>query len=204
MKMVSRIAAGLAVAAGAWTASAQDVAEGQWINLFDGETTFGWTQIGDVKWSVAEGVLTGEDGNGGKRPGADGELGDGPAVGEHESGGGGGEGLDGALGAGVLGVAFEEFEEQDGEEGWGDHGEVAGECASGAVDVVADADEESAVGTGAHAGDGDGGGELGVGDGVMGDDEVLADGGECSAAGEGGEGGFEEDEVEGEGGHSPF
>jgi hypothetical protein len=65
MKMVSRIAAGLAVAAGAWTASAQDVAEGQWINLFDGETTFGWTQIGDVKWSVAEGVLTGEDGNGG-------------------------------------------------------------------------------------------------------------------------------------------
>ncbi len=131
----------------------------------------------------------------------DGELGDGPAVGEHEAGGGGGEGLDGALGAGVVGAAFEEFEEGDGEEGWGDHGEVAGEGAGGAVDVVADADEEGAVGTGAHAGDGDGGGELGVGDDVAGDDEVLADGGEGGAAGEGGEGGFEEEEVEGEGTH---
>ena len=128
-------------------------------------------------------------------------MGDGPAVGEHESGGGGGEGLDGALGAGVLGVAFEEFEKQDGEEGWGDHGEVAGEGAGGAFDIVADANDEGAVGTGAHAGDGDGGGELGVGDGVMGYDEVLADGGEGGAAGEGGEGGFEEEEVEGEGAH---
>jgi hypothetical protein len=45
---------------------------------------------------------------------------------------------------------------------------------------------------------------LGVGDGVMGDDEVLADGREGGAAGEGGEGGFEEEEVEGECGHSPF
>lgn len=66
MKTISRIAAGIAVAAaGAWSASAQDVAEGQWINLFDGESTFGWTRFGDINWAVAEGALKGSDGNGG-------------------------------------------------------------------------------------------------------------------------------------------
>ena len=27
---------------------AQTVAEGEWINLFDGESTYGWTQFGDA------------------------------------------------------------------------------------------------------------------------------------------------------------
>ena len=40
-------------------------ADGQWINLFDGETTFGWADLGDVSWSVKDGVLTGEEGTGG-------------------------------------------------------------------------------------------------------------------------------------------
>ncbi len=65
MKRASRIAAGLLLAAAANVAQAQDVAEGQWINLFDGETTFGWTAFGDIQWSVAEGELKGESGNGG-------------------------------------------------------------------------------------------------------------------------------------------
>ena len=64
MKLAYRMATGLALAAAAVTAQAQDVAEGQWINLYDGETTFGWTQFGDIKWGVAEGALVGEDGNG--------------------------------------------------------------------------------------------------------------------------------------------
>ena len=55
-----------------------DVAEGQWINLFDQETTFGWTNIGDVEWSVQNrlikrnrdtkemnGILTSVNGTGG-------------------------------------------------------------------------------------------------------------------------------------------
>jgi hypothetical protein len=65
MKAMSRMAAGLAVAMAAVAAPAQDVAEGQWINLFDGETTFGWSSLGDAKWSVAEGALVGDDGNAG-------------------------------------------------------------------------------------------------------------------------------------------
>ncbi len=43
-------------------AGAADVEEGAWINLFDGESTYGWTAFGDVPWSVADGVLTGTDG----------------------------------------------------------------------------------------------------------------------------------------------
>jgi len=55
-----------AIAAAAMLASGgASAAEGAWINLYDGESTFGWTNVGDVQWSVAEGVLTGEDGNGG-------------------------------------------------------------------------------------------------------------------------------------------
>ena len=64
LKKASRMAAGLLLAA-AGAAQAQEVAEGQWINLFDGESTFGWTQLGDIQWSVAEGALKGESGNGG-------------------------------------------------------------------------------------------------------------------------------------------
>jgi len=41
---------------------ASAVEEGQWFNLFDGESTYGWTAFGDVPWSVSDGVLTGTDG----------------------------------------------------------------------------------------------------------------------------------------------
>lgn len=46
-------------------ASAQDVPEGNWINLFDKESLFGWTPIGDVQWSVADGNLVAAGGSGG-------------------------------------------------------------------------------------------------------------------------------------------
>jgi hypothetical protein len=39
--------------------------EGHWINLFDGETTFGWTAIGDAEWTVNDGTLKGANGTGG-------------------------------------------------------------------------------------------------------------------------------------------
>ncbi|MCX8065105.1 MAG: DUF1080 domain-containing protein [Candidatus Hydrogenedentes bacterium] len=44
---------------------AQGVAEGKWINLFDGESLFGWIPFGDVDWSVVDGVLTATKGGGG-------------------------------------------------------------------------------------------------------------------------------------------
>lgn len=37
----------------------------EWINLFDNETLFGWTQIGDAPWKVAEGNVVCEGGAGG-------------------------------------------------------------------------------------------------------------------------------------------
>lgn len=39
--------------------------DGQWINLFDGETTFGFIETGDVDWQVQDGVLRGAEGTGG-------------------------------------------------------------------------------------------------------------------------------------------
>jgi hypothetical protein len=39
-------------------ALAANVAEGNWINLFDGETTFGWIQFGDVDWKAGDGLLS--------------------------------------------------------------------------------------------------------------------------------------------------
>ncbi|HPO17232.1 MAG TPA: DUF1080 domain-containing protein [Candidatus Hydrogenedentes bacterium] len=47
------------------SAFAQTVAEGQWINLFDKESTFGWLQFGDAQWKVANGELTATEGTGG-------------------------------------------------------------------------------------------------------------------------------------------
>ncbi len=44
--------------------SKEDAAAG-WINLFDGETPFGWNQMGDAQWKVAEGNLVCETGSGG-------------------------------------------------------------------------------------------------------------------------------------------
>lgn len=46
-------------------APAADVAEGNWINLFDGDSLFGWTVFGDVEWEAGDGVLEAEEGNGG-------------------------------------------------------------------------------------------------------------------------------------------
>jgi hypothetical protein len=39
-------------------AQAAEVAEGNWINLFDGETLFGWTSFGNVPWQAGDGVLS--------------------------------------------------------------------------------------------------------------------------------------------------
>ena len=44
-------------------AAAQE--EGHWINLFDGETTYGFSQLGDVPWAVESGALVGANGSGG-------------------------------------------------------------------------------------------------------------------------------------------
>lgn len=44
--------------------SKEEIAEG-WINLFDGETLFGWNSLGDVQWSIADGAIAGENGSGG-------------------------------------------------------------------------------------------------------------------------------------------
>jgi hypothetical protein len=46
-------------------AGAQDVGEGSWLKLFDGETTFGWLTVGEAKWTAADGMLQCEDGAGG-------------------------------------------------------------------------------------------------------------------------------------------
>lgn len=43
----------------------QETAEGGWINLFDGETPFGWTAFGDAHWKAVDGVLVCEEGSGG-------------------------------------------------------------------------------------------------------------------------------------------
>lgn len=53
----------IALAAIAQTAVAVD--EGDWINLFDGESLFGFNQLGDAHWEVKDGVLTCESGTGG-------------------------------------------------------------------------------------------------------------------------------------------
>jgi len=45
------------------TLTPQEVADG-WLLLFDGESTFGWTPRGDVKWEVADGVLCSHAGAG--------------------------------------------------------------------------------------------------------------------------------------------
>lgn len=62
--MKSLLGAVLAVAVFASPAFAQ-VKEGNWINLFDGESLFGWTQFGDAKWEIVDGELRCEAGSGG-------------------------------------------------------------------------------------------------------------------------------------------
>lgn len=41
--------------------SAEEIADG-WVQLFDGETLFGWKPNSDVNWSVADGVITADKG----------------------------------------------------------------------------------------------------------------------------------------------
>lgn len=56
----------LAVAAACLPAAAQDVETGQWINLFDGETLFGWVSVGaDNAWAAQDEVITCASGAGG-------------------------------------------------------------------------------------------------------------------------------------------
>ena len=64
---IQYITAGLVTALAtfsAWSAP-KTVDEGQWINLFDSETTYGWRNIGDVNWTVDNGVLQSAGGTGG-------------------------------------------------------------------------------------------------------------------------------------------
>lgn len=79
--MIKRIAACmLAIALATWCASAtaqrlelpkdlltleQEATAGEWINLFDGETLFGWQVVGDTTWKVTERAATCERGTGG-------------------------------------------------------------------------------------------------------------------------------------------
>ncbi len=49
----------------AGAAVAADVEAGQWINLFDGETLYGWTVFGDGNWAVEEGQIVVKEGDSG-------------------------------------------------------------------------------------------------------------------------------------------
>ena len=44
-------------------ASAEEA--GSWISLFDGETLYGWSALGDVQWKIDEGAITYAEGTGG-------------------------------------------------------------------------------------------------------------------------------------------
>lgn len=55
-------AVGFAMACGA--ATAQNVEQGQWINLFDGESLFGWITQGDAGWEVKEGAIVLDESDG--------------------------------------------------------------------------------------------------------------------------------------------
>ena len=61
--LATAVLAVILLAAGA--AQAQNVAEGGWINLFDGESLYGWTAFGDAGWEVKDGAIVCEKGNSG-------------------------------------------------------------------------------------------------------------------------------------------
>jgi len=65
IRTLSVLLAGSCLALACSTIHAQDVAEGQWINLFDGESLYGWTPVGDGNWEVSDGVLSLTQGNSG-------------------------------------------------------------------------------------------------------------------------------------------
>jgi hypothetical protein len=63
LRLWVRMVCGAAVVlAFAQTAPAQD---GKWINLFDGETLYGWNDLGDAAWAVEDGSLVCDSGTGG-------------------------------------------------------------------------------------------------------------------------------------------
>ncbi len=45
--------------------TAQEIDEGEWIHLFDGESLYGWTVFGDGNWRVEEGVIVMDEGDSG-------------------------------------------------------------------------------------------------------------------------------------------
>ena len=49
---------------GAGVLPVEEAAQG-WISLFDGETLFGWNQIGDAQWEVVDGAMVCQEGTGG-------------------------------------------------------------------------------------------------------------------------------------------
>ena len=56
-----------AITAPAWalkTVTPEEASEG-WISLFDGETLFGWNQLGDVEWKAIGENLVADNGSGG-------------------------------------------------------------------------------------------------------------------------------------------
>jgi hypothetical protein len=56
----------MAIVAAAAPVYAQEVDAGQWINLFDGETLFGWVNTSaDADWQVQDGAITNATGSGG-------------------------------------------------------------------------------------------------------------------------------------------
>ncbi len=61
-RSVFAVALGVAIALSGGV-GAQDIAEGKWINLFDNESLYGWTDFGDANWHVNdEGHLVADDG----------------------------------------------------------------------------------------------------------------------------------------------
>jgi hypothetical protein len=52
----------LVINTAAWS---KTIDEGHWINLFDGETTYGWSELGDVTWAAENGELKTVSGTGG-------------------------------------------------------------------------------------------------------------------------------------------
>lgn len=49
----------------AGAATAQDAIEGKWINLFDGESLYGWNMVGNGNWSVKDGQIELTEGDSG-------------------------------------------------------------------------------------------------------------------------------------------
>lgn len=60
-----RTLAAIAIALTSFASTAAAVDAGNWIDLFDGETLFGWMAHGDVRWDIDEGAIAYAEGTGG-------------------------------------------------------------------------------------------------------------------------------------------